>query len=175
MRLSDSVLRKVIDGYAREAGVRILDQLLGRIVRKAVVQFLEKDLSKITISLELIRGSARPSSKNTPARPGCGQWFGLDGAGWNHAKYRSHPVPGQGRGFKQTGQLGSVMQESAQIAYSYVAGAAEELKLDPDFSKMHLFTFTCPRARHLKMAQVPGLPWQRRWYHSPAVVSSKKM
>ena len=50
VRLSDSVLRKVIDGYAREAGVRILDQLLGRIVRKAVVQFLEKDLSKITIS-----------------------------------------------------------------------------------------------------------------------------
>ena len=136
VRLSDSVLRRIIEGYAREAGVRILDQLLGRIVRKAVVQFLERDLAKITISSELIHEwLGAPIFKKQMPQRGLGVVNGLawTALGGTTLSIEATSVPGQGRGFKQTGQLGSVMQESAQIAYSYVAGAADVLKLDPAF------------------------------------------
>ena len=135
VRLSDSVLRKVIDGYAREAGVRILDQLLGRIVRKAVVQFLEKDLSKIAITIELIHEwLGAPIFKKQIPQQGLGVVNAWPGRRLAEPRLVSATsVPGQGRGFKQTGQLGSVMQESAQIAYSYVAGAMMRSSSTPFF------------------------------------------
>ena len=50
LRLSDSILRKIIDGYARESGVRHLEKLLQKIIRKAVVGFLENGETKASVT-----------------------------------------------------------------------------------------------------------------------------
>ena len=49
LSISDSALRAVIDGYAREAGVRQLEKQLGKLVRKAVVKLLEDPKAVIKI------------------------------------------------------------------------------------------------------------------------------
>ena len=49
LRISDAALRKLIEGYAREAGVRNLEKILRRIIRKAAVQFVKSDSDKLSI------------------------------------------------------------------------------------------------------------------------------
>jgi ATP-dependent Lon protease len=136
LKLSDAVLRRLIDGYAREAGVRVLDQLLGRLVRKAVVQFLEQGIDRLVIDQGLLtEWLGAPIFQKQVPQQGMGVVNGLawTALGGTTLSIEATRVPGQGRGFKQTGQLGSVMQESAQIAYSYVAGAAGAFGIKPGF------------------------------------------
>jgi ATP-dependent Lon protease len=136
LKLSDAVLRRLIYGYAREAGVRVLDQLLGRLVRKAVVQFLEQGIDRLVIDQGLLtKWLGAPIFQKQVPQQGMGVVNGLawTALGGTTLSIEATRVPGQGRGFKQTGQLGSVMQESAQIAYSYVAGAAGAFGIEPGF------------------------------------------
>ncbi|MEK9893126.1 MAG: endopeptidase La, partial [Pseudomonadales bacterium] len=136
LKLSDAVLRRLIDGYAREAGVRVLDQMLGRLVRKAVVQFLEQGIDRLVIDQGLLtEWLGAPIFQKQVPQQGMGVVNGLawTALGGTTLSIEATRVPGQGRGFKQTGQLGSVMQESAQIAYSYVAGAAGAFGIEPGF------------------------------------------
>ena len=131
LKISDAALRKVIDGYAREAGVRALEKQLGRIVRKTVVSLLEDDNQKITVSvtnLEKYLG-APLFNKQRPHR-GVGVVTGLawTAMGGTTLTIEASRIHDGSRGFKQTGQLGDVMRESAQIAYSFVASHLKELE-----------------------------------------------
>jgi ATP-dependent Lon protease len=130
LKIKDSALRKLIDGYARESGVRALDKQLGRIVRKAVVNLLEDKTQKISIARDTLEDylGAPIFSKQHPHR-GIGvvnglAWTAMGGTTLAIEASRIHDGI---RGFKQTGQLGDVMRESAQIAYSYVASHLKEL------------------------------------------------
>ena len=63
-----------------------------------------------------------------------------------------------------TGQLGEVMRESAQAAYSYAKSRAKELEInEEDFTTM-IFIFTFPKARFRKMDHQQELRWQRQWF-----------
>ena len=121
--LTDSGIRAILDGYAREAGVRNLEKQLGKIARKAVVQRLEKPNKKIRIersNLEDYLGPAvfRPQKPNSGVGVCTGlAWTALGGATLDVEASKVHE---QSRGFKLTGQLGEVMRESAEIALSYV-------------------------------------------------------
>lgn len=131
LKISDAALRKVIDGYAREAGVRALEKQLGRIVRKTVVSLLEDDNQKISVSvtnLEKYLG-APMFNKQRPHR-GVGVVTGLawTAMGGTTLTIEASRIHDGSRGFKQTGQLGDVMRESAQIAYSFVASHLKELE-----------------------------------------------
>lgn len=123
INLTDAALRQVIEGYARESGVRQLEKQLHRIVRKAAVRLLESDDETVKVSvnnLEEFLGA--PFFRKEKVLNGTGVVTGL---AWTSMGGTTLPVEAAHvhsltRGFKLTGQLGEVMQESANIAYSYV-------------------------------------------------------
>lgn len=136
VKISDSALKKIIEGYAREAGVRTLDKQLGRIVRHAVIKLLKNDKKPQSITgkqVEEILGA--PIFRKQKPRKGVGVVNGLawTSLGGTTLAIEATQVHDGNRGFRQTGQLGNVMQESAQIAYSYVTANLEQLGADPDF------------------------------------------
>lgn len=136
LRISNAALKKVIEGYARESGVRNLDKQLGRLVRNSVVKLLDDDKARVSISakqVEEILGA--PIFKNHPPRRGVGVVNGLawTSMGGTTLAIESSQVHDGSRGFKQTGQLGDVMKESAQIAYSYVASHLKTLGANEHF------------------------------------------
>ncbi|TCO78944.1 ATP dependent PIM1 peptidase [Plasticicumulans lactativorans] len=136
IKLSSAALSAIIEGYAREAGVRNLEKQLGRIVRKAAVKLVEGADKPIKIgakNLDTWLGKP-PFRTETPLR-GVGvvtglAWTALGGATLAVEATRVH---GKGRGFKLTGRLGEVMQESAAIAYSYVTAHAAEFGVPADW------------------------------------------
>ena len=125
-----------MDGYSREAGVRRLDKALGTVVRKAVVKILRGEPKPIEVGKhDLEEYLGRPVYTDELMQKGVGIVTGL---AWTAAGGATLPVEAslvhrRGAGLKLTGQLGEVMQESANIAYSYVVSHAEELGFDPDF------------------------------------------
>ena len=129
-------MRALIEGYSREAGVRRLDKALATLVRKAVVEILRGSDKPIRIrkdDLESYLGS--PSYRKEQTHQGVGIVTGL---AWTAAGGATLPVEAsvvhrRGAGLKLTGQLGDVMQESANIAYSYVSSHAERFGIDADF------------------------------------------
>ena len=136
LRIGDAGLRKVIEGYAREAGVRALDKQLGSIVRKSVVQLLKNKKKKIVVNARDIEEYlGAPLFKKQKARKGVGVVNGLawTALGGTTLAIECSKIHGGSRGFKQTGQLGDVMQESAQIAYSFVASNLTSLGADEKF------------------------------------------
>jgi ATP-dependent Lon protease len=136
LKISSAALKMIIEGYAREAGVRNLDKHLGRIVRSSVVKLLEKTNEKISIGtkqVEEILGA--PMFRKQSPRKGVGVVNGLawTSLGGTTLAIEASIIHNGNRGFKQTGQLGSVMQESAEIAYSYVAANLVNLGVSEAF------------------------------------------
>lgn len=123
LTISDSALRAVIDGYAREAGVRQLEKQLGKLVRKAAVKLLDDPKAVIKIGPKDLESSlGMPVFRNEQVISGTGvitglAWTSMGGATLLIEATRIHTL---NRGFKLTGQLGEVMKESAEIAYSYI-------------------------------------------------------
>ncbi|MNZ18771.1 Lon protease [compost metagenome] len=136
LSISDSALRTVIEGYAREAGVRQLEKQLGKLVRKAVVQLLEDPEKKIKIGPKDLEASlGMPVFRSEQVLSGKGvitglAWTSMGGATLPIEATRIHTL---NRGFKLTGQLGEVMKESAEIAYSYVSANLKQYGGDPSF------------------------------------------
>ncbi len=136
LKISESALRKVINGYARESGVRALEKQLGRIVRKSVVQLLADPKVKISISGKNVEDYlGAPIFKKQHPHRGIGVINGLawTAMGGTTLAVEASRIHDGSRGFKQTGQLGDVMRESAQIAYSYVASHLALLEAAPGF------------------------------------------
>jgi len=145
--LTDSGIRAITDGYAREAGVRNLEKQLGKIARKAVVKLLEgrstknKKIKVDKNNLEDYLGPpafrARKQSTGVGVVTGLA-WTAMGGATLDVEAAKIHD---QNRGFKLTGQLGDVMRESAEIAYSYVSANLDLLNAPPEFfenTQIHL-------------------------------------
>lgn len=136
LRLSDPVLKRLISGYAREAGVRQLDQLLARLVRKAAVQMLDEGHRAVTVTQSVLKDwLGPPVFSKQEAQRGVGIINGLawTAMGGTMLTIEAQSVHQGGRGLKQTGQLGDVMQESAQIAYSYVISQSTSLGIATDY------------------------------------------
>ncbi|MGC3873182.1 endopeptidase La [Halomonas sp. GXIMD04776] len=136
INLTDAALRQVIEGYAREAGVRQLEKQLHRIVRKAAVKLLESEQKSVKISVKnLEEYLGAPLFRRENVLQGVGvvtglAWTSMGGATLPIEASKVHALT---RGFKLTGKLGDVMQESANIAYSYVLGHLGEYGADADF------------------------------------------
>jgi ATP-dependent Lon protease len=136
LKISETALRQIVEGYAREAGVRNLEKLLNKILRKAVVKILEGDEMLVNIgtkNLEEYLGS--PYFKKDKSISGVGvvtglAWTSMGGATLPVEATRVHE---KGKGFKLTGKLGEVMRESAEIAYSYISGHIKEFKGSPEY------------------------------------------
>jgi ATP-dependent Lon protease len=142
--ITEGAIRHVIEGYAREAGVRNLEKQLGRVARKAVVKILGGEATPIKIGVKEIEAYLdKPVFSREKPMSGVGvvtglAWTSLGGATLSVEAARVHTL---NRGFKLTGQLGDVMKESAEIAYSYIASHLKLYHADEKFfdtSLVHL-------------------------------------
>ena len=135
VKLSDTAIKALIDGYAREAGVRNLDKLLAKIIRKCAVTLVNKKATRINITKQNLSDYlGMPLFDKESLMSGVGictglAWTSLGGVTLSIEAAKIH---GSSRGFKLTGQLGNVMKESADIAYSYVAARLEQYGADKE-------------------------------------------
>lgn len=141
VKITQGALKEVIEGYAREAGVRALEKQLGRIVRRSVMDLMKvdvtkKDQAKISIGIDEVHEilGAPIFKKQNPHR-GVGVINGLawTAMGGTTLAVEASKIHDANRGFKLTGQLGDVMRESAEIAYSYIVSHLADFKGDEKF------------------------------------------
>jgi ATP-dependent Lon protease len=134
--VTDGAIRRIIDGYAREAGVRQLEHYLGKVVRKGVVKIVRKEAEKIHVNVGDLEDYLDQRAW-LPEKPAAGigmvtglAWTALGGVTLTIEATKVHTL---NRGFKLTGKLGEVMRESAEIAYSYVSSHLKPFRGDPKF------------------------------------------
>ncbi len=119
------VLREIAEGYAREAGVRNLENRIKKILRKVAKELVSDPKRKVTIKksdLPELLGKKVFSDEKIFSKPRVGVITGLayTSLGGTTLHIEAAGVMAGNPGFKQTGQLGQVMVESSEIAYSYV-------------------------------------------------------
>ena len=139
VKIGDPAMRRIIEGYTREAGVRTLSRTLARVVRKAAVEMLENDIQQVTVSKEKVTeylGAVRFLRDLPEKKPCVGVVNGLayTTVGGETLAVECAVMPGNGS-LKLTGQLGDVMKESAMAALSWIRAHADEYGLAPDFHK----------------------------------------
>jgi ATP-dependent Lon protease len=135
LRVADDTISQVVSRYTREAGVRQLEQMLGRIARKVAIRFAEGHSEPVEIRVkdlpELLgpeRFSHEAARKDLP--PGVATGLAWTEAGGEVLYVEATLLP-EAHGLRLTGQLGKVMRESARAARSYVWARAEALGIDP--------------------------------------------
>lgn len=136
--LSDDVLNLVISRYTREAGVRQLEQMLGRLTRKVALAFADlpegHERAPVTIQPDMLSewlGSERfmPEEARKELPPGVATGLAWTPTGGDVLYVETTLLPGSHE-LTLTGQLGDVMQESARAARSYLWSHAESMGLD---------------------------------------------
>ena len=135
VRISDAAIAKLIDGYAREAGVRGLEKMLHRILRKSVVRLMGRARSVSVTGRNLVEFVGEPPFRVEKRLGGVGVITGL---AWTSMGGATLPIEAtvvhaKERRLKLTGQLGKVMVESAEIAHSYVTTHATRFGVAPDW------------------------------------------
>jgi ATP-dependent Lon protease len=141
--ISDRALRLIIREYTREAGVRNLERRLADVLRKAARQIAEGKLraKRLRIDERKVRSWLGPRRYEGEVRkrtsdPGVATGLAFTAAGGDILFFEATAYPGKGR-LTITGQLGDVMQESAQAALSWVRAHADSLGLDPNWFREH--------------------------------------
>jgi ATP-dependent Lon protease len=136
--VTDGALRTVIREYTREAGVRNLERQLAALFRKAARRVAEGKAGKKTrIDERRVRSWLGPRRFSGEVRrrtsdPGVATGLAVTATGGDVLFIEASAYPGRGR-MNVTGQLGEVMQESAQAALSWVRSHAEQLGVDPQW------------------------------------------
>lgn len=146
--ISKVTLKTIIAEYTREAGVRQLERLIGKVIRKSIQQILGKKATPssvkktaVKVTPELCRtwlGIALFKRKliNENVRVGCATGLAWTELGGDILEIETTVVPGKGE-LTLTGQLGDVMRESAQAAVSYIRSKSTELGLKKNFFAGH--------------------------------------
>lgn len=133
-KISDESLLKIIDEYTQEAGVRQLERVITKLIRKTIQELLHKGEDKIisitnaTIQTWLGYPKFKKASLNKGSRVGIATGLAWTEMGGDVLEIEVALLPGKGN-FTLTGQLGEVMQESAQAALSYIKANATRLKI----------------------------------------------
>ncbi len=133
IKLSNEIILQVINEYTKEAGVRQLERLIGKIMRKAIQEFLlDKQLKSINLTSEKLTtwlGQDKFKKMDLSTRNnliGIGTGLAWTELGGDILEIEVNIMPGKGN-LTLTGQLGEIMQESAQAAFSYVRSRAPKL------------------------------------------------
>lgn len=124
IKLSDAVLKKIIEEYARESGMRSTERAIDKIIRNVAVKILEGNKSVTVTANSLFNYLGTAPFKREKHLEGVGVITGLawTSVGGATLPIESAKVNNEGKGFELTGSLGDVMKESAHIAYSFIQG-----------------------------------------------------
>ena len=139
LKINDKAIRLMIDGYTKEAGVRQLERLASKIMRKSAVRFLEGDTSAIAVTeknLQEFLGQIkfRPDDISHKDEVGLVNGLAWTSVGGEMLTIEVSVLEGTGK-LELTGSLGDVMKESAKAAVSLVRSRAEQYGIDKDFYK----------------------------------------
>ena len=137
LRLSDDALRKMIAAYTRESGVRVLERLIGRLCRKAAIQLVQGDVKRVSITdknLKDFLGVERYTESVHITKDETGV---VNGLAWTEVggeilEVEVNVMDGSGK-LELTGNLGTVMQESAKTALSCLRSRSQTLGIERDF------------------------------------------
>jgi len=131
--IEDEALRRIVTEYTREAGVRNVERLIQKVLRKSAKKLAEGAETPITVvagDLRELLGRPRPDVDMATREPVAGVATGLAVTGSGGDVLVVEATSMAGKGLTLTGQLGDVMSESATIALSYVRSHGEELGID---------------------------------------------
>ena len=135
---TEGALRTVIREYTREAGVRNLERQIAALCRKAARRVAEgKAKGSTRVDERRTRSWLGPRRFSGEVRkrtedPGVATGLAVTAVGGDVLFIEATAFPGRGR-LKVTGQLGEVMQESAEAALSWVRSHAEQVGIDPEW------------------------------------------
>jgi ATP-dependent Lon protease len=141
IEIREPVLRLLAREYTREAGVRGLERRIGDLCRKAAVQVARGSEEPIDVTEELAREWLGPrrfsaETRRRTADPGVATGLAYTPVGGDVLYIEAQAYPGRGK-LTVTGQLGEVMQESAQAALSWVRSHTSELDLEERWFSRH--------------------------------------
>lgn len=140
-RITDEALYKLIRNYTREAGVRNLERMIGRLMQKAARGILTNEYTSLHVTpkkLSDLLGVETYSDEDRKHEDQVGVVTGLawTSVGGDTLRVEVNVLNGKG-GLVLTGNLGDVMKESAQIALSYIRTLPEIKKLPDDYFEKH--------------------------------------
>ena len=149
VKIDIRALKKIIDGYAREAGVRSTENNIRKIMRKVARKLAEEEAKTIHITADNIEEFlGKPIftaetlyKKSIPGVVMGLAWTSLGGA---TLYIEATAIPSRSKGFKQTGQLGDVMKESTEIAYTYISSRVKDYGIKEDFFDKHFIHLHVP-------------------------------
>jgi ATP-dependent Lon protease len=135
VRIDDAALDRIVSHYTREAGVRELERVLGRLTRKAAMAVTAGRTEGIVVTPEQLPdllGEERflLEEARDVLPPGVATGLAWTEAGGEVLYVEATLLP-DGKDLRLTGSLGEVMRESATAAQSYVWSHARELGIDP--------------------------------------------
>lgn len=137
VQIREAAIQKVIRRYTMEAGVRTLERQLAALCRKAAKRIVSGEKKRVVITDKTVeeflgKPKFRYGKAEEEDQVGTATGLAYTTAGGDTLSIEVSLYPGKGR-LTLTGQLGDVMKESAQAAFSYIRSRAEELEIDPDF------------------------------------------
>ena len=138
IKMSDAVLKKIIEEYARESGMRSTQRAIEKIIRKGAVKILEGENSVTVKTTDLFDYLGTAPFKREKHLEGIGVITGLawTSVGGATLPIESSKINSDQKSLELTGSLGDVMKESAHIAYSYIQSHIEKYaKEKKDFFK----------------------------------------
>jgi ATP-dependent Lon protease len=133
---TEESLRKIVQDYTREAGVRNLERQVGSVCRKAAVKIAAGEIEHIEVTPEIVREYLKKEifeseTSESIEIPGIATGLAVTATGGDILFVEASRMKGSGK-LNLTGQLGDVMRESAEMAYSYVRSKANDCGMDPD-------------------------------------------
>ncbi len=137
LTFTDKGLRTIIRDYTREAGVRQLERQIASVCRKTARRVAEGETERTSADEKTVRESLGPRRfvadvRKRTSEPGVATGLAVTAVGGDVLFIEATAYPGGGQ-LKVTGQLGEVMQESAQAAHSWVRTHGRELGIDPNW------------------------------------------
>ena len=139
VKISDNVIKSIIENYTRESGVRNLERTIGTVIRKAVSEMMMKDKKHINITMTVLEKYLGPKMINYDRaakqdRVGTVRGLAWTAFGGDTLEIEVMTMDGSGK-LELTGQLGDVMKESAKAGYTYIRGNAKKLGIKDKFYK----------------------------------------
>lgn len=135
--VQSSALKKIINNYTKEAGVRSLERSIGQICRKTARAIMEEGKEKVTVTarnLPTFLGKEHFNylMANKTDEIGIARGLAWTQVGGDTLQIEVNVMPGKGE-LMLTGQLGDVMKESAQAGITYIRSVAAEYGIAPEF------------------------------------------
>ena len=137
LTIQSAALKKIINNYTKEAGVRNLERTIGQICRKTARLIMEEDKKKVTVTSKnlsdfLGKEHFNYLMANKKDEIGISRGLAWTQVGGDTLQIEVNVMPGKGE-LMLTGQLGDVMKESAQAAITYIRSIASDYKVEPEF------------------------------------------